>query len=620
MSREEQFDFYWKEIFTGLAYNPIEFNTYRFDQSMSLPGKVNKLYDMFKVLAMNNQEVMDYLKEFVETFDERLYTKVEDILMQWLEDGTMTEIILDAVLKIGDLSIFRDSDLTVMEKMKNEFEERGINVKWFGVRGDGITDDTENIQRAFDYMLSLNKGRLILSETYKLSKPIVIERISENNTQNIVFTGGGLFVKNPNAFSNAKRLFTLKIGFHDEDNIVFDNLSFDGYDHSINGFDSFNENIPYNEDGANYSDGNQTKFITFNRCIFKNFYRGMRLSSLSFSFRDCLFQGNIYGFFANLAFNNNNFFNCQFRRNTVGCHIKQLSTSLGSVQNNFYGCNFESNRNVGLIIDGAYYTLLSGVYFENNGYNYSTLAIQPTEKTHILTKGNVVFLTIQNLFCNLDTDCLIYSEGSLGHLRIENSTGHKIKTRNIYGSDVGGMSFDLIELYDPHAMQSSFTSQGIKYVSHGDQFFIESNLGSNYNENYSYSKTTPIVTNTPIFSGDFKNGVYLVDLKGFISSANLGGSNYARGVVNVTLGVVKNNSNLKLTILESNLKSISEYPLTRETTEITVVNNTLVIKNLQTEGIPDIGQATQLMLNYSVVVSQKYENYNLITTDNYTFE
>ena len=87
MSREEQFDFYWKEIFTGLAYNPIEFNTYRFDQSMSLPGKLNKLYEMFKQLALNNQEVMDYLKEFVETFDFKLETTTLDILRVWLNDG-----------------------------------------------------------------------------------------------------------------------------------------------------------------------------------------------------------------------------------------------------------------------------------------------------------------------------------------------------------------------------------------------------------------------------------------------------------------------------------------------------------------------------------------------------
>ena len=73
MSREEQFDFYWKEIFDGLAYNPIEFNVYRFDQSMSLPSKFNKLYEMFKQLALNNQQVMDYLKEFMETFDLTAY-------------------------------------------------------------------------------------------------------------------------------------------------------------------------------------------------------------------------------------------------------------------------------------------------------------------------------------------------------------------------------------------------------------------------------------------------------------------------------------------------------------------------------------------------------------------
>ena len=101
MSREEQFDFYWKEIFTGLAYNPIEFNTYRFDQSMSLPRKVNKLYDMFKVLALNNQEVMDYLKEFSETFDEKLYGSMKDVLDQWLLDGKITDIVANILVEMN---------------------------------------------------------------------------------------------------------------------------------------------------------------------------------------------------------------------------------------------------------------------------------------------------------------------------------------------------------------------------------------------------------------------------------------------------------------------------------------------------------------------------------------
>ena len=97
MNKEQQFDFYWKEIFTGLAYNPIEFNKYRFDQSMSLPSKFNKLYEMFKQLALNNQEVMDYLKQFVETFDEKMYGTIEDVLETWLNEGNFDEIIVSVL-------------------------------------------------------------------------------------------------------------------------------------------------------------------------------------------------------------------------------------------------------------------------------------------------------------------------------------------------------------------------------------------------------------------------------------------------------------------------------------------------------------------------------------------
>ena len=113
MSKEEQFDFYWKEIFTGLAYNPIEFNAYRFDQSMSLPGKVNKLYDLFKVLATNNQEVMDYLKEFVETFDEKLYETIEDVLNVWVESGKFDDIIA-SIIDSNDIIIEFNKKLEVL--------------------------------------------------------------------------------------------------------------------------------------------------------------------------------------------------------------------------------------------------------------------------------------------------------------------------------------------------------------------------------------------------------------------------------------------------------------------------------------------------------------------------
>ena len=124
MSREEQFDFYWKEIFTGLAYNPIEFNTYRFDQSMSLPGKVNKLYDMFKQLALNNQEVMNYLKEFVETFDNKLYETLEDVLEVWLNDERLAVIIGQIGLNLETFKTEVNYRMSLLEQKDGLLEQQ----------------------------------------------------------------------------------------------------------------------------------------------------------------------------------------------------------------------------------------------------------------------------------------------------------------------------------------------------------------------------------------------------------------------------------------------------------------------------------------------------------------
>lgn len=112
---KNQFEFYWNNIFKGLSYNPIEFNVYRFDESMSLPSKVNKLYDMFKILAENNQQVMDYMKVFSETFDRNLYDTSEKILNKWLEDGVFNELFKSSIFKdfVEELNNKRDKDVLI---------------------------------------------------------------------------------------------------------------------------------------------------------------------------------------------------------------------------------------------------------------------------------------------------------------------------------------------------------------------------------------------------------------------------------------------------------------------------------------------------------------------------
>lgn len=44
---------------------------------------------------------------------------------------------------IGDPEMFRPGDPDVIRKMKQESTERAVNLKWFGAKGDGVTDDTE---------------------------------------------------------------------------------------------------------------------------------------------------------------------------------------------------------------------------------------------------------------------------------------------------------------------------------------------------------------------------------------------------------------------------------------------------------------------------------------------
>ena len=159
MSREEQFDFYWKEIFDGLSYNPIEFNVYRFGESMSLPTKFNKLYDMFKQLALNNQEVMDYLKEFVETFDSNLYTTVTDVLNVWLDEGRLADIMLQINDKIIEFEL--------------EYNAR-LNDLQSSTRKNVLTIDENNLST----LEATDNSEIFLQHDILLTEPIIIKDLN----------------------------------------------------------------------------------------------------------------------------------------------------------------------------------------------------------------------------------------------------------------------------------------------------------------------------------------------------------------------------------------------------------------------------------------------------------
>ena len=130
---------------------------------------------------------------------------IEDGKKSWEEFVKQNKEIIESVdpggvllSRLGIFSSFRDWDYSILEKVKNEFEERGVNVKWFGAKGDGVTDDTLSIQSAINTGLSvfLPPGKYNVKELKGFASGQIIQGISKveswggKNTQNITLLNG----------------------------------------------------------------------------------------------------------------------------------------------------------------------------------------------------------------------------------------------------------------------------------------------------------------------------------------------------------------------------------------------------------------------------------------------
>lgn len=85
----------------------------------------------------------------------------------------------------GDISSIKQPlGKTFVDKLNNEFNDRGINVKWFGAVGDGKTDDTKAIQAAINFFKNSDFKTLIFEGTFLCSK---VSSDSDNREYALIF-------------------------------------------------------------------------------------------------------------------------------------------------------------------------------------------------------------------------------------------------------------------------------------------------------------------------------------------------------------------------------------------------------------------------------------------------
>ena len=97
------------------------FITTQFDDSLSVEMQIRSLIKWISSSRELINDIVDYINLFIEMFDERLQQEIVERLNEWLDDGTLAQIINNDVFDMKSQIIVS----------KNEPQGIGQNTYWF---------------------------------------------------------------------------------------------------------------------------------------------------------------------------------------------------------------------------------------------------------------------------------------------------------------------------------------------------------------------------------------------------------------------------------------------------------------------------------------------------------
>lgn len=174
------------EVAINILENRVEFGINSKDylsEYDDLIAKVKKKFDDYAATVQDSidkaQEVHDQIVEYTNLINSGAVILKKDF-------GNIEEIRQ----LIGN---------NFIEKLNNEFNQRGTNVKWYGAKGDGATDDTQAFIKAFSddgaMKIFVPQGTYLISDKITVTKDIEFDNakiVGKNNAIDYLFSADTL--------------------------------------------------------------------------------------------------------------------------------------------------------------------------------------------------------------------------------------------------------------------------------------------------------------------------------------------------------------------------------------------------------------------------------------------